>query len=50
MTRRPRVPGTSLGSAAVVAANTRIQGQYYSVCYEVVVTRINDVDYIDTCP
>jgi hypothetical protein len=45
-----RVPGTSLGSAAVVAQNTRIQGQYYSVCYEVVVTRIDDVDYIDTCP
>ena len=45
-----RVNGTSLGSAAVVAANTRIQGQYYSVCYEAVVTRIDDVDYFDTCP
>ena len=45
-----RVNGTSLPGAAVVAANTRIQGQYYSVCYEAVVTRIDDVDYFDTCP
>ena len=45
-----RVYGTSLPGAAVVAQNTRIQGQYYSVCYEVAVTRIDDYDYIDTCP
>ena len=45
-----RVHGTSLPGASVVAANTRIQGQYYSVCYEVAITRIDDFDWIDTCP
>ena len=45
-----RVSESVPGPVAALAATVGIQGQYYSVCHEIVVTFIDHTTYSDTCP
>jgi hypothetical protein len=45
-----RVSETAPGPVAAIAQTVSIQGQYYSVCYEIVVTYTDHTTNLDTCP
>jgi hypothetical protein len=45
-----RISESVPGPVAAIATTTNIQGQYYSVCYEYVVTHVDHTSYADTCP
>ena len=45
-----RVTDSVPGPVAALAATVSVQGQFYSVCHEIVVTYIDHTTYTDTCP
>ena len=45
-----RISEAAPGPVAAIATTTNIQGQYYSVCYELNVTYVDHSTNADTCP
>lgn len=45
-----RIGETVPGPVAVVAGSERVLGGPISACHEIVVTYVDRVDYLDTCP
>lgn len=45
-----RISESVPGPVAAIAATQRVQGQFYSVCYELFVTFVDDNTSADTCP
>ena len=45
-----RVTDKAVGPVAALAETVGIAGQWYSVCHEIVITRIEGVSTLDTCP
>ena len=45
-----RISESVPGPVAAIATTTSVSGQYYSVCYELSVTYIDNSTYTDTCP
>jgi hypothetical protein len=45
-----RISDSATGPIAAIATTTSVQGQFYSVCYEVNVTYVDHSTNADTCP